>query len=292
MNDEGVDLSRYDSAYTTDTSALDDPRVRFAILNIDDPGCSAKAARADELGIPWALYSWLYAGNGPESVTRLEAMADLLELDGIGRPPKGGFVDFEANGVSAGDLRHARETPCRDPLGAYTYLYLLTTLPGLADEWWAWSGRWIAYYPGDNGGGYPAGRDGDARAWGSMLWQFTSSDGTRDRDVIIDPAAWAEWGTPTAPPPDPTPPSRKKVPTMFVTHVIATNTCDLWSETPVKLDTWQNDDSPNAYGIGTKLAGYLAAGIPVVTYATVAEYQAAYNDLMRLAGHYPGPGTT
>lgn len=97
------------------------------------------------------------------------------------------------------------------------------------------------------------------------------------------------WGGPTTP--TPVTPTRKKLPTMFIAHVAATQTCDLWTETPTKVDVWQNDDNPT-WGVGQRLARYIAAGVPVVTYPTLADYQPVYNDLMRQAGHPDGPGVT
>lgn len=198
MTTEGTDISRYDSTSPADTSAVDEQRAQFVILNIEDPGCANKAHRAHEIGKLWALYSWLYPGRGAESAHRLQAMVDLLVLDGLPVPPKGGFLDFEENGVSAADLTAGRLAAATlpTPIGPYTYLYLLRSEPGLFEEWWKWSGRWIAYYPGANDGSYPADQIGDAEAWGAMLWQFSSSNGTRDRDVVVDETEWAAWGTP------------------------------------------------------------------------------------------------
>lgn len=207
---EGPDLSRYDSAYQDDTSAVDDPRAQFVILNCDDPGVAAKAHRAVQLRKPWALYTWLYAGHGADSVTRGQAVADLLELDGLTQPPLGVFVDYEDNGVSVADAWAAfnARSAVKTRLGFYTYLYLLTSQDGLMAVWLAFEGRWLAYYPDPNDGNQKPWAAGDAQQNQSMLWQFSSTDGTRDRNVVVDAVAWARWGhsTPTPVPPAPAPP--------------------------------------------------------------------------------------
>lgn len=103
---------------------------------------------------------------------------------------------------------------------------------------------------------------------------------------------FAAWHGPT-PAPTPTPSEKKGPDMLFIAHTLDTQTCDLWTETGVKLDVWQNTDNRNPFGVGEKLAAYVGQGIPVVTYRTTGDYTTqAYNDLMRIGGHPHGPGTS
>ncbi len=205
---DGADLSRYDSAFLSDVSAVDDPRVTFCILNCDDPGVAYKAHRANELRKPWGLYTWLYAGRGADSVTRGQAVADLLELDGLPQPPLGIWIDYEDNGVSPGDAwaAYGQRSVVKTRLGFYTYLYELNGQDGLRAVWDAFQpGTWLAYYPGNNDGSYPSWAINDAVVNNALLWQYTSSNGTRDRDTVVDEAAWLRWFKHPTPEPPPAP---------------------------------------------------------------------------------------
>ena len=115
------------------------------------------------------------------------------------------------------------------------------------------------------------------------------ADGT-DLDWLYAPVdVFRAWGGPA--PSEPVTPSRKKPPKMWIAHVASTHGCDLWTETPTKLRYWQNTDTTEGdWGIGATLRGYMAQGVTVVTYPTLADYQPVYNDLMRQAGHPDGPG--
>lgn len=280
----GFDLSRYDDAGPDGSDAVADPWADFVILNIEDPRCVRKVERAVSIRKPWALYSWLYAGAGAASVHRLQAFVDLLVLSGLPVPPKGGFVDFEANGVSTGDAAAARSvvptiaTPC----GFYTYLYLLNSLPGLADEWARWGGRWIAYYPwGDDR--YPAGEIGSAQFMQSMLWQFTSSGGSRDRNVVVDEAAWAAWGTGT--------PVSQLVP-MGDDDVTYLETRADGSRAYWKLGLGDYFEIPEAVALGEQLNGH-GKPVPITTDQRVAIGLAAKGQADKyLAGKLGGGGAT
>lgn len=197
---DGVDLSRYDSpGGVDDTSACDDPRAQFGLLNVEDPGFANKVARMVDIGKPWGPYSWLYGERGGEEcIDRMLRAVDSVS-GRYGLPGRGGWADYEANGVQPVHATQARVRAQTSPfpVGLYTYLYLLNSQPGLAAEWWQWVLRWIAYYPGDNSGAFPSAQIGDAQAWGSVLWQYASSNGTRDRDWVVDDALWATLGTPT-----------------------------------------------------------------------------------------------
>lgn len=200
MPTEGVDLSRYDSpGGVTDTSAVDDPRANYVILNVEDPGFLNKARRAIDIGKHWGPYSWLYGNlGGIECIDRM-----LRAIDAVGvLPSRGGWVDYEANGVApvhAAQARVEAQQRAPIPVGLYTYLYLLNSQAGLADEWWQWTLRWLAYYPGSNDGTLLWDQNGQAIAWGSAHWQYTSSNGTRDRNAVIDDALWASLGSSITP---------------------------------------------------------------------------------------------
>lgn len=265
---DGADLSRYDSAYRDDTSAVDDPRVTFVILNCDDPGVAAKAHRAVALNKPWGLYTWLYAGRGGQSVTRGQAVADLLELDGLSQPPLGIWIDYEDNGVTPGDAWEAlgNKSVVKTRLGFYTYLYQLNGQAGLRDVWNAFQpGTWLAYYPGANDGSYPGWAISDAQQNAAMLWQYTSSNGTRDRDSVVDEAAWSRWAnttTPVPPAPAPTPGGDMDMYTGHVDHDTSIGTTiPIPAHTPLALLV-----SPSGRVIST-WAGPGPLGTPQEAYA-------------------------
>lgn len=178
------DISRYDGT----AADLTADRCDEAIFNVEDPGCAEKVRRwSGEFAKPWHLYGWEYPGAG-SAVDLLSGMVDQL-----GMAPKAGWVDYEQNGVTPTDAAAARAKAAAVgfPCGFYTYLYLLNAQDGLADEWAAWDLRWIAYYPGTNDGSYPGWAIGDAQQRGAVLWQYTSTNGTRDRNVVVDEAKWA-----------------------------------------------------------------------------------------------------
>jgi len=182
------DISRYDGT----AADLTADRCDEAIYNVEDPGCAEKVRRwSGEFGKPWHLYGWEYPGPG-SAVDLIAGMTDTL-----GMTAKAAWVDYEENGVAPVDAAVARvragELPM--PVGFYTYLYLINSQDGLAAEWAAWDLRWIAYYPGTNDGSYPGWAIGDAQGKGAVLWQYTSSGGTRDRNVVVDEAKWATLGS-------------------------------------------------------------------------------------------------
>jgi hypothetical protein len=176
----GFDLSRYDT--------VGDVQPAFDLLNVEDPGCSQKAHRAHALGITWGLYSWVYPNDQGHSATRSKAMGDLLELDGTGQPPAGHWLDYEQTGVTPQDLVNAFAHGV-EHLGVYTYLYIIASVKETIGS----RPLWLAYYPGNNDGQYPAGSIGDAQRWGAKLWQYSSTNGNLDRDVVVDEAWWAGW---------------------------------------------------------------------------------------------------
>jgi hypothetical protein len=175
---QGVDISRYQGAEAMDGWG-------FVIVNVEDPGFGAKIDRAKSLGIPWGPYTWIYPGNGRRDMER-----SVQRCAPHGDPPMGHWLDYEQAGVSQGDidaaLQRARELGVLDRVGIYTYLYLIRNVD--------LRGRplWLAYYPGSNDGTYLANRDGDARAWRAVMWQYSSGQNL-DRNVVIDEAWYQAW---------------------------------------------------------------------------------------------------
>jgi hypothetical protein len=184
----GADLSSYDGSDGT----VVDP-YQFVILNVQDPTIAAKINRAKAKGIPWGLYTWVYPGAGANSITLAKRI-----IDTYGKPPKGVWLDYEQAGVTPGDLTDALVTgeQAGMELGVYTYLAILpsvaTSLRGHP--------LWLAFYPHPNDGSYPGGSEQNARDHGAKLWQYTSSNGTRDLNVILDEAWWHTWGDDTEEP--------------------------------------------------------------------------------------------
>ncbi|HXJ69621.1 MAG TPA: hypothetical protein VNM39_11995 [Verrucomicrobiae bacterium] len=187
------DLSRYDGG----AEAVDRAGCDGVILNVEDPGILDKALRARDENKPVLVYTWVYPGGGVAAVDR--AIDKAATLTGYGVDILDYAFDYEQNGVQPQDLRDAIGYGRQHglPMLAYTYLFELgaelkqvfidTGVP-----------LWIAFYPGSNDGSYPAWAEQDARATGAVLWQYTSSNGTRDRSIILS-AAWFESLTGTQP---------------------------------------------------------------------------------------------
>jgi len=179
-----ADLSRYDGR-RPDISGYDG-----IIVNCQDPDLGGKVEDALAQGKPWGSYGWVYPDDGAGSMQRL---VDNVSGIGHGVPPLGYELDYEQNGVTQVDLVNAldRSETC-GTFGrtmVYTYLYIIGSVANIL------RGRplWLAYYPGNNDGAFPAGEDGPAKAWGALLWQYTSSNGTRDLSHVVDEPAWATW---------------------------------------------------------------------------------------------------
>ncbi len=181
-----ADLSRYDPIEAVDL-------YDGVILNVEDPGFAAKRDRAVANGKPWGVYSWVYPGGGVGAVDRA--------LVGRGSP-LGMWLDYEQGGVAPSDLTAAygRADQLGVKVGVYTYLYILDSVAGTLGD----HPLWLAYYPGQNDGSYVPSMSDQARARGAILHQFTSSNGTRDLNVVVDEARWAAWtGATPAPAPGP-----------------------------------------------------------------------------------------
>lgn len=177
-----ADLSRYDPVEAVDL-------YDGVILNVEDPGYEAKRDRAIARGVPWGVYSWVYPGKGPAAIERVHGID----------APLGVWLDYEQAGVQPVDLSAA--LTLADGLGmrvgVYTYLYILPTVKDRIGD----HPLWLAYYPGRNDGVYAEGFSEDARRHGALLHQFTSSEGRRDLNVVLDQTRWATWtNIPTAEP--------------------------------------------------------------------------------------------
>ncbi len=204
----GFDLSRYDG--------LEDVRPEFVILNVEDPGFGDKVARAVVLGIPWGVYLWIYPGVLPA----VGWMLDRTRAQGHGEPPVGYWADYEEAGVSPDQVSNwfARCDAAGVKAGYYSGPSAVDHGPFLARAWWN------AVYPNGNDGSYP----GVDALWPSSkprpmnLWQFTSTNGTLDQDVVIDEVWWPNWAG-AAPAPE-----KKELPEMFVglKARTGTNVCD------------------------------------------------------------------
>lgn len=169
-----ADLSRYDPLEAVDLYP------DGVILNIEDPGFTQKRDRAISNGFPWGTYTWVYPGLGAQATNRA---VDA----GVG--PLGVWLDYEQEGVSPNDLQQAlaRADELGARVGVYTYLYILDSVAGLLGD----HPLWLAYYPG--GSDWQQGYSDTARARGAVLHQFTSSNGSRDLSVVVDPERWSAW---------------------------------------------------------------------------------------------------
>lgn len=274
------DISRYDGG----PDALTADRCDEAIFNVEDPQVLEKVRRwSGELDKPWHLYGWEYPGGGSSAIPLIHDTADRLDMT-----PKAGWVDYEQNGVTADDgwAAHAAADELGFPCGFYTYLYLLNSQAGLRDVWRAFNLRWIAYYPGTNDGSYPAAAIDDAQQWGSVLWQYTSSNGTRDRNVVVDEARWATLGAAPAPPP--APPAKKgqhmelvMSPTRSLTHLAGV--LDVIVEVPGSTQR-----TPEQFGaLPVNATGILAAN-PKIQISRVGE-ETYDRVLAKLQGESPPP---
>jgi hypothetical protein len=171
----GYDLSKYQGREAV--------RPAFVILNMEDPDYGGKRQVAIGDGIPDAGYLWINPNeNGASHVERALRLADKHG----GMPPEGIYLDYEQGGVGPWQLDQCLAAIDSRGLlgqfGLYTYLYIIATV---AAQWAAFIKKWLAYYPGSNNGALDMGRSGDAVRWGAHIWQFTSTGGTLDQNVII-----------------------------------------------------------------------------------------------------------
>jgi Glycosyl hydrolases family 25 len=242
----GVDLSKYQG-----DSAMDG--LAFAVLNVEDPTFPDKARYAHDHGIVYDVYKWIYPGqSGGAMMQQAKRIVDAASVPG--REP-GYWADWEEAGVSpnqvgewfaAGDTYSVRA-------GWYTYLYLLRQF-GMVSNPFAGRPFWIAYYPGANDGSYPAGQEGDAHAYTSQLWQYSSGGGL-DRDVVLDETWWAHWSSGAAPIPQPS----KEASDMVILTVPGGRTVLVVGNLILRDFV----GAPNPYGIPQDAVDYAADNVPV-----------------------------
>lgn len=166
--------------------------LEFTILNVKDPGFGAKAREARDRGLPWGAYSWVYAGADQRTNARLCVVA--VEQAGLDPHdvPLGYWADYEDVGIVDSQL-DTWFAAC-DELGVRGGYY---ANPGRADDHrFAARPFWMAQYPWPNDGSYRPANMTDPGV-SVQLWQFTSTVGTLDQNVVVDEAWWHAWvGTP------------------------------------------------------------------------------------------------
>lgn len=175
----GYDLSRYDELNAGDTAA-------FVIVNVDDPNLEYRVTRAQAQSKPWGGYKWIYPGaSGWNAATECAA-----KLRAFGEAPLGSWADYEDNGVDQGQLvdwfRGLDSVSARG--GYYTNDWRVdhgALIAAVGTRWY-----WTAGYPGANDGTFP-GWDALRTSRPAQLWQFTSTNGTRDQNAVVD-SAWYE----------------------------------------------------------------------------------------------------
>jgi hypothetical protein len=262
----GVDVSRYQGLESLDGQS-------FVIVNVEDPGLLDKVAHAKQIGIPWGLYTWVYPGSGRTDMARAAA-----QVATVGDPPLGFWLDYEQAGVTPTDLGdaldHADEQGILGRTGVYTYLATVDDVAGhLRDR-----PLWLAYYPGNNDGSFPATQDGDAHNWNAVLWQYTSGANAPvglDRNVVIDEAWYSQWlgGAPTgAGDDDMTPDQAKKLDALFDALVF-----DLAKPSAVTNVEWTRAYLGGIPGVFPDLAARIKDGIQVPAAAQLDAKDVAAN---------------
>lgn len=248
------DLSKYDGGPEAD----DRPGTDGVILNVEDPGYIAKAERARDENKPVLIYTWVYPGDGRGAVDRaVDAMATLT---GRGVNVLDVAFDYEQNGVTPDDLRTAIGYGRQHglPMIAYTYLFELdpTLRQVLIDTGVP---LWIAFYPGANDGSYPAWAEQVARDTGAVLWQYTSSNGVRDRSVVLDTAWFYSLAGQVPPPPIPNNPVQEQPIVMDITTVTDPKTgkaLTFWTEAEnLYVRGWDQGAPLNVVRLSDQAAG-------------------------------------
>ncbi len=188
----GTDTSSYQPIGTYDPGS-------FEIVNALDPTLPNKIARNRADGRPWGIYSWVFPGeSGAYTVGRA-----INALNKVGGPaPLGLWWDYEQDGVEQWQLDECF-VAC-DQQGMWSGYYANMWRPNhvglLARPYWCCA------YPWPNDGSFPglerlpAGRD-------INIWQYSSTNGQLDLNVIIDEAWYTSLtgGAPQPQPPTPAP---------------------------------------------------------------------------------------
>ncbi len=179
----GTDSSAYQQIGTYDPAS-------FEIVNALDPTLPQKVARNQADGRPWGIYSWVFPGeHGSYTVGRA---INALSKTGAALAPLGFWWDYEDNGVVQSQLDQAFATSDAEGYwsGYYGNDYRFDHSTLLNRPYW------MAAYPNPNDGVW---RDYQATASRPVnLWQWTSTNGTLDQNVVIDEAWYGSLagGTP------------------------------------------------------------------------------------------------
>lgn len=209
------DLSKFDGG----AESVDRPGVDGVILNVEDPGILDKALRARDEAKPVLVYTWVYPAGGRAAVDR--AIDVAATLTGHGVDVLDYAFDYEQDGVVPQDLRDAIGYGRQHglPMLAYTFLFELdAALKQVLTD--TGVPLWLAFYPGGNDGSYPGWAEQQARDTGAVLWQYTSSNGVRDRSIVLDPAWFQSL---TGNPPTPSTPVQEQSLVMDITTVTNPN---------------------------------------------------------------------
>jgi GH25 family lysozyme M1 (1,4-beta-N-acetylmuramidase) len=178
----GIDISKYQDDSTIDSA-------NYVILNIEDPGFARKARRADAQAKPWGPYCWIYPTDN--AYARALFTASKARAVGVGEPPLGCWADYEDNGVYHAQLvswfQALDATGMRG--GYYTNDWRVDHAALIRDVGTRW--YWVAGYPGGNDGSWP-GWNQLRTSRPAQLWQYSSSNGSLDRNVVVDLSWWQD----------------------------------------------------------------------------------------------------
>jgi hypothetical protein len=177
--------------------------LAFTIINVRDPSLAGKAREARDRGLPWSIYVWIFP-PGHEQFEDGAQLCDRLQrgIDACGMRPTllDGWWDYEntvgfPNPVEQGQLDQVFAEA--DQRGLRTGYY---ANPGRADDQ-KLSARpfWMAQYPDPNDGAFPGFGAMTDPGRSVQLWQFTSTVGTLDQNIVVDEAWFAALARPPAP---------------------------------------------------------------------------------------------
>jgi hypothetical protein len=263
--------------FGTDTSRYQRPGTyhpgEHEVINAEDPTLPAKVARNVAEGRPWGVYLWVYPGQ-PVPVAR--RVVEIRSL-GYGDPPMGYWWDYEEAGVEPWQLVDAFARA--DELGVRSGYYCNNHVVDHA----AFLSRpfWLAQYPRANDGTFP----GFATMRASRpvhLWQFTSTSGTLDQNVVVDHEWWDSWVGLSV--------KRKRG---GMTIVLLRDSGggfvheELWTVTGIPLDG--ADELAGPFGFGQKASTWISNGAQAVV-CTPEQFDAIVRQLQELAKGKPKNG--
>ncbi len=157
----------------------------FEIINALDPTLPQKVSSER----PWGVYSWVFPGEDG-AYTAARAFAAVNRAGSA--PPLGLWWDYEDNGVVQSQLDQAFAASDREGFwsGYYSNEWRVDHSTLLTRPFW------LAAYPDPNDGVWRDGYSANSRR-PVNIWQWTSSNGTLDQNVIIDEAWYQSIGAPT-----------------------------------------------------------------------------------------------